>query len=385
MVKKCAILTITDGTNYGNRLQNFALQEVIKSLGFKVETIKRKTSHDLPAKVQIISNIKYVIKKIIGWNIYDGGNRLRKKNFKRFNKNYINFSRFMLQNNTAPARLNDKYDYFVCGSDQIWNSKFRIVQEDILNHLAFFAESEKKIAYAASFGTSDIPEEYQKYFVKLLPTFKAIGVREHTGIDLVHQMCGRNDTEVVLDPTLLLGRNDWNKIAKKPAFYKGKKYILTYFLGGRNSTVEKRISEFSTQYNSIAINLDKEGFPDNRIDNRDVYSVSPDEFVWLIQNAELVLTDSFHACVFSIIYHKKFVPFQRKAVEENNNMSGRLDTLFKKMGIQQEIDSMEEPHLLPNTYDVEMIDMKLEQERNKSIEFLKKALGVMLDGKNREN
>lgn len=376
MVKKCALLTITDGTNYGNRLQNYALQEVIKSLGFQVDTIKRETSHDLPAKVRMISDIKYLVKKIIGWNIYDEGKRLRTKKFKRFNKEYISFSTYLLQNSQAPKCLKEKYDFFVCGSDQIWNSRFRIVQEDILNHLAFFAEPNQKIAYAASFGTSDIPEEYQKYFTQLLPTFKAIGVREYSGVDLVHQMCGRNDTEVVLDPTLLLGRKEWDKIAKEPAFYTGEKYILTYFLGGRNSAIKKRISELSTQYNAVAINLDKEGFTDHSIDNMDAYSVSPDEFVWLIQNAELVLTDSFHACVFSIIYHKKFVPFQRKAVEANNNMSGRLDTLFKKMGIQQEIDSMEEPHLLPKSYDTEAVDTRLEQERNKSIDFLKNALEV---------
>ena len=373
---KVAILTITDGTNYGNRLQNYALQEVLKELGIEVETIRRKTFHDLSIKVKIINNIKHLIKTLIRSNNTYWGNRNRINKFNDFNQKYIKFNKTVLHDNISPKGFSSQFDYFVCGSDQIWNTNFRIVREDLLNHLAAFAKPCQRIAYAASFGTNSIPKLYVDAFQDNIPLFKAIGVRESSGIDIIQNLCDRNDVQVVLDPTLLLSCDKWSKIAKKPQYMNTQKYILTYFLGGRTESVLERINELSKRTGFISINLDKEGLSDSKIENKNVYATAPDEFLWLIKNAELVLTDSFHACVFSILFHKSFIPYKRKTMEKDNKMEGRLQTLFHKLGVNPVIDNVDDSHEMPMNYDVGVVENKLEKEREKSIFFLKTALGI---------
>ncbi len=306
---KCAILTITDGTNYGNRLQNYAMQEILQLLGFETETIKRKTSRDLAVFRYTIYKTKCIIKRIIGRSNSNRGNGKRTERFAEFNKKYIIFSKYCLQNNKAPTKINNKYDYFVCGSDQIWNTKYAFVRDDIKNHLAFFASPQKKIAYAASFGTDQVDEACRNVFAELLPSFKAIGVRECAGVAIVKDICGRDDAQSVLDPTLLLPKEKWEQIARKPKYIGDKKYVLTYFLGGRSLEISNRINEICELLHCTAINLEKENKADKAIEDIDIFSTAPDEFVWLIQNAECILTDSFHACVFSIIFGKTFVAY----------------------------------------------------------------------------
>ena len=368
-MKRIAILTITDGQNYGNRLQNLALQEVLKKNGYSVETIKRTTFRDKEQANIIVKYLKNVVKKMLG-RPTNKHQLLRRKRFSEFNKNLISFSSYILHDNISPPDLNNHYDFFVVGSDQVWNAGFRIIREDILNHLASFASHEKRIAYAASFGTNLIAFGYEQYFKDELPRFKAISVREKTGLNIVEE-CGVK-AELVLDPTLLLTKKEWLAIAKKPSYVIDKPFVVTYFLSGRDEEIKQYV-EHLAKGNSI-YNLEMENANKDKIDSDDVFATSPDEFVWLIANAEYVITDSFHATVFSIIFHKPFCVFDRKAINDSYKMGSRIDTLLGMFHLERFRDSERKFNIFPEEYEIDEIENILKIERKKSIDFLRRAL-----------
>lgn len=373
---KVAILTITDGANYGNRLQNYALQETIRSMGVEVETIRRKTFRDKSGINRIFEKAKIIIKRCFGKN-YNYYYEQRRKIFQDFNNKYVSFSTEIIGNNIAPNNLSNKYDYFVCGSDQVWNARIPIVKEDLNNYLAMFANKEKRIAYAASFGTNDIPEEDRMLFRKQLNQFKVIGLREEAGMDIVRDLTGRTDAKVVLDPTMLLSSEQWNNIIQKPDFVKENvPYIVTYFLGGRSSKISQYIKNLANKSECIVYNLENEFKADN-IDELEVYKAGPQEFVWLIKNAEYVLTDSFHATVFSILFHKKFCVFERKECEQGNNMNSRITTLLGYFGLEDWSDNIDNPTNIPMEYNGEYVDSVIRYKKQESVRFLKNALAII--------
>ena len=128
------------------------------------------------------------------------------------------------------------------------------------------------------------------------------------------------------------------------------------------------------KYNCKSINLDIEFKSDSQIENKDYFITSPDEFIWLIHNAKCILTDSFHATVFSILFHKPFYVFGRKTKEKNNNMETRIDTLLSCFGLQNCMGDIENPNCLPFQLDGEKIDWILEERKKTSLDFLKASL-----------
>ena len=374
---KLGIITITDGANYGNRLQNYALQTVLQELGLECETIKRSTSRDPSVIRKIGIRVKDILRIVLGRKtnqIY----RIRRNRFEEYNKKHIVWSDYTLKKNTAPKGLQDYYQYFICGSDQIWNVKFDVVKEDILNYLAFFARPEQRVSYAASFGTSSIQDErYLKIFINELPKFKAISVREKAGIDLVNRFAGKK-ASLVLDPTMLLTADDWKKSEKKPDYMdSNSSYVVTYFMSGRNAMLDTYIDSVKSSFGcSKVINLDMEFIERYRIEDDNVFCTTPDEFLWLISHASAVLTDSFHATVFALLFHKPFCVFERKAKESGNNMSSRVETLLSYFELNRFKDDISSPHIIPEAYDYEAIEGILQSKRSISLCFLKNALDI---------
>lgn len=371
---KIGIITITEGANYGNRLQNYAMQELLKSLGYECETIKRITLRDVKG-VQLTKQVfKECVKVLLRRKNTHFSYRRRKKRFEVFNKKYICFSCFSTENNEAPSGLKENYDYFLCGSDQIWNAKFAVVNCDLKNHLASFADPSQRVAFAASFGTNSIAPGYEDVFKEELDKFKAIAVREEAGKKIVDNLLEKDNTEVVLDPTLLIDRKQWINIEKKPKYIGDEKFAVTYFLGGRSDKIQEHINVLADKNGIKTINLESEVLEDKDITDNSIFETDPAEFVWLIHHAEYILTDSFHACAFSVVFEKPFVVFERVAVEKNNNMGSRIDTLLSKFNLDDCRDDLESPTRIPAVHDYTEGYKQLEIERKKAIDFLKKAL-----------
>ncbi|WP_294469620.1 polysaccharide pyruvyl transferase family protein [uncultured Ruminococcus sp.] len=367
-MKKVAIITITTGQNYGNKLQNYALQKSLQDLHFDVYTLKHKRTSDLFIN-KSISVAKTIIKIIIK-RPYNRIKKNRIKCFKEFGNRSIIFSDYTLSFNNYPKGLTNKYDYFIAGSDQVWNAGFQVINEELKNYLLQFAKPEQRVAYAASFGTDKIAPGYEHYFKEELPKFKAISVREESGVKLVEE-CGAKAT-VVLDPTMLLNSDQWKEIARRPDYVEKAPFVVTYFLGGRDAELTAYINRIAN--GRKIYNLEIESASENTIDSIEVFATAPDEFVWLIANADCVLTDSFHATVFSILFHKPFCVFERKAINESYKMGGRIDTLLGKFHLERFRDSDRSFSVVPEKYEIDEIERVLDVERKKSLDFLISAL-----------
>ncbi len=357
-MKKVAIVTIYDNNNYGNRLQNYATQEVIKKLDMDVTTLKNSylLNKECGNKQYIVQYIKFCIRNVQSYM----QNFSRRLKFDKFNKNIKLSKKYVTKYNIN--KLNNKFDYFICGSDQVWNPEFRRMTNF---ELLEFADSQKRIAFSASFGSSRIDEKYLKKAKKELEKFKCISVRENAGKEIVNKLTGRENIEVLVDPTMLLKKEEWGKIERKPKeLANGEKYILNYFLGEIPEEKKKAIEDFAKEKNYKIINiLDKKS---------QFYKTGPSEFLFLVHNAQFVFTDSFHACVFSILYNKPFYVMERVA-KGMKSMNSRIDTLLNKMGLQDRVfktDIKEE-----NSEDIyRNVNEKLNAEREKALKFMRNAL-----------
>jgi len=341
-MRKIAIITIVT-INYGNRLQNYALQCVLESLGYSVVTLRRENGTE---------GLKQKVKTIIQSLLQTKGAK-----FKQFDSN-IHFADETVTRDDYPEGINNLYNYFIVGSDQVWNPYYDFVAGKC--DFLVFAKDNQKISYAASFGINEIPSERKEEYAENLKTFKAVSVREKQGAKIVKELADREAT-VVLDPTLLLDRIAWRKIEKKPCNCLKHKYVFVYALGDKNDRFEVKIEQLREKYEIFDVrSIQKNGKE---------LPVGPSEFLYLLRNAAIVLTDSFHATVFSIIFHKKFITFNRPGL----NMNSRIESLAELVGVK---DRLTECGDLDGETEIDYmnVDEILKEERRKSTEFLKKAL-----------
>ncbi len=353
---KIGIVTIIDNNNYGNRLQNYAVQEYLKK--YNIEAITLKNDYHLNSKKGFIINFaKFIIRKIIPKKKVI--NKERVKCFEEFNRKIL-FSKHYLN---IFSKISKKYDFFIVGSDQVWMPYYqRLKDVDLLT----FAKNDQKISFAASFGVVCLPNEYKESVKNNLKTFKALSVREDAGKKIIEDFTGRTDVAVLIDPTMLLSNDEWNKIIKKPKHLKSDKYVLIYFLGNYSKEIGKKIKAFANKNHCEVIDvLDK---------NSIYYGTGPSEFLYLIKNAYYIFTDSFHSCVFSILFKKPFIVFDR--LGENNSINSRIETLLTKFNLQDhffDIEKNSEFTLIEEYKDVFKI---LNAERKKTDNFIKKALNI---------
>jgi len=374
-LKKVGIVTICDYKNYGNRLQNYASQETIKSLGFDVRTIT-----NIPIQREKLANRKIIKYKSASIKeIYDSIKRklilkFNKKswtelqnqkinNFKEFTKKYISETEYIISVNNIPLEKLEEFDYFVAGSDQVWNPNYRLGSSiDFLT----FAPGNKRIAYSPSFGVSEIPEKYKSNYKKWLSEFNHLSVREQAGADIIEELTNRK-SPVLVDPTIMLSKEDWLAISRKSPFRPEKNYLLTYFLGERSKKLNKKIKEIAKKNGLVIVNLG---------DLTDVnrYVADPSEFIDYINKSSLFITDSFHGAVFSIILEKPFVVKSR--IEKIQSMNSRIDTLLSKFNLNnrkwENIMEKSEGDLFKVDYS--QMPIILKREREKVIEYLQKAL-----------
>lgn len=356
---KIGIITIYDNNNYGNRLQNYATQQVIYKYNIEPVTIKNSIVTNKKENSKLLYILRIIKGIYIDLKLFYCSNKNRLKKFNMFNK-YINITKKKL--NFLDKNIGKKFSYFITGSDQVWNPNFgRLRDTELLN----FPSSEQKIAFAASFGISELPDQYKQKTAEALKTFKAISVREDTGKKIVEELTGRTDVEVLVDPTMLLTPEEWDKVSKKPEQLNFDKYILCYFLGELSEQRKKEIERVAKENNCKIINI---------LDKKDpFYETGPSEFLYLEKNAFLICTDSFHSSVFAILYNRPFIVFDRE--DSLVKMNSRLDTLLKKFELEDrwyEGEIKEEQLKTDYTKAYEI----LEKEREKSMKFLKKALDI---------
>lgn len=346
-MKKVAIITLF-GDNYGNKLQNLAVQKALEKYGFEAETIRikvnegiikpRNTKNEIkklnPAYIFKVINSrfknKYLYKnsrdgiiasiKFIRNTDYKKLIFLRNISFDDFTKEHLNISDDFLSFDNENQELN--YDLYIAGSDQVWNPTYPHVSR--LNFLTF-APKHKRIALAPSFGLSALPEHVKPLYTEWLNGIDALSVREEQGAKIIKELTGR-DVPVLADPTLCVSKEEWLKIEEKPDYYCSEPYVFTYFLGNETNKYRKYIDTYAKRNKYKVINIFDLREPEH-------YVTNPAHFVYLIHNAKMVFTDSFHGSVFSLIMHTPFVVFDR--IETGGKgMSSRIETLLKTFSMQ---------------------------------------------------
>jgi len=368
-MRKVGIITLNGYFNYGNRLQNYALQEVLKSQGFSVKTIlvNNMNTNESGKNNFLIDRAK----RIFGMTPLELFNKIRirkinanrTKKFKKFTSKYILETDYCISDNNIPNDLSDRYDYFITGSDQVWNPLY--INEAPIYFLTF-TNKRKRIAYAPSFGKSDIPSECQDKFRNWISDMTHLSVREEAGRKIIKDLTGR-DAIVLVDPTLMLSKEQWLSISKEALNKPKDGYILTYFLGGTSKENEMYIKAIAKQNNLKIVNM---------VDLKDeeTYKTGPDEFINFINSASVFFTDSFHGVVFSILTQTPFVVYER--ISKSSSMYSRIETLLDMFDLRdreainiknkEQVFNMDFSH----TYSI------LELERKKALDYLREALHV---------
>lgn len=236
--------------------------------------------------------------------------------------NNIRFTNYKVDSLESKKISLTNYDYFIIGSDQVWNPNYlRTSSIDF----AAFKRNGIAVALAASFGISEISTETANQIKPWIDRISYLSVREEAGKKILNQISNK-DVDILCDPTMALDVCEWKKLENRPQKNIVKKYILTYFLGNKTREYTKFIKKIAKNNQCEIINLWD-------INSPDFYDIGPDEFLWLIDNSEYVLTDSFHAVVFSIIFKKKFIVFKR--VEDGKTMNSRIETLLNKFNLYE--------------------------------------------------
>lgn len=347
---KIGIITLVSD-NYGNKYQNYAVEQIFSEYG-DVETYGLEDLYYAPAPTGVYKLVKFnpsyikevlisrpmyqydinrIDKGIIRNLIYAQKNRsklieLKKKRSERFktfaNKN-MHISTTILNKKNITKEWIDSIDYFICGSDQIWNPNYATTSE-----LAFCSFApEKTICLSPSFGVSEIPQYRQKEYGDWLRQIRSISIRETDGQKIIKKLTGR-DAEILLDPTMALPIEKWEILCKEPEEKLPKSYIACYFLGRIDKRCYSKIKEFSRKKGLPVVMLFD-------ITTPKYYTYDPAEILYTIKHADYVLTDSFHGSVFSILFHKNFYVFTRN--EGDISMNSRIETLLDRFNLNSRL------------------------------------------------
>jgi len=364
-----AKLTLDGYFNYGNLLQNYALQQVLRRYATQVDTIWVQPDNFMP-RCWWQWSWKQPIKYALDWKNFRtdirsgaiGYEMARQAKMRDFADRYISYC----HDEQDFAKVADEYDAFVVGSDQVWNPLFAPEDEYYLG----FAPKRKRLSYAASISIPEIPVEHRERFIRGIKGMHSLSVREQAGADLIREMTGR-EAEVHVDPTLLLTVEEWRAVSRVPAWYHGGEYVLTYFLGQRPPEVDALLAETGLR----VVNL---------LDMADyvAYTTGVDEFIWAIEHASLVYTDSFHGTVFSILFRRPFVACNRVGSATEEKMGSRLDTLLGYFGLEGRRATRQGGYRIPDPLtapDWSRVDGVLQREQGRSREYLTRVIDECMD------
>lgn len=368
---KIGILTLPLTYNYGGILQNYALQKILKDMGHEVTTLNLPYNRNLPswdillkrfAKCLLTGFKSYVFYEIK----YNGWLPLMRKETDKFIERYINLTEVIKDFNSLK---NKDFDAIVVGSDQIWRPCM-YGGNPANTYLAFAKEwKTKRISYAASFGsdTWELDDAKTKECSNLIRIFDAVSVREQSGVDLCLKYYNVNATQV-LDPTLLLNSDEYLHLIDIGNVPKSEGNLFNYILDGSETKESltlhianvKKMTPFKVNSNDSNVKCPLE----DRI-------AQPVES-WLrgFYDADFILTDSFHACVFSIIFKKQFV-----VVANKERGLARFKTLLSTFGLEDRmIENVEDFENLKTVIDYDSVYDILDKKKEESFHFIKQAL-----------
>lgn len=376
-MKRIGIITIHKSTNYGACLQAHATYTFIKSLGYDCEIIdlyrnihkgfvpsKRfkiweppYSPHKEAMNRSLFSRLDNFIMRFLT----ERAKYKKKKAFSQFNES-IKYSKAY----KGIDELYDNppiYDYYITGSDQVWNPTIGIPVEP---YFLTFTDSDNKISYGSSFGVSEIKEEYKELFKVWLQKYKAISVREYSGADIVYGMLKKR-VPVVLDPTLLIGSEYWRGISRKPTL--NKPYLLLLTLSNPSKDLVEKAAEVAKE-NGLQLVL----FGNRRLNYFFKYHLVADagplEFIGWIENAEMIITNSFHGFAFSLMLNDNFYILLDKS-GKGKSRNSRIETLFNDFDLRNRVsDDQMEGVSIKNKINKYLLNSLLKKRQEESARYI---------------
>lgn len=383
---KLGILTHYFGSaNYGGNLQAYALCKVLEGLGYEAQQVQidHSTCYQnllSPKKRGLKQQLKQLVKPIVGllhpgyrrkWQAKEATRQRLQAAFHRFNRQLIPHSQQVYTPKNIHKALG-QYDAFITGSDQVWNPIWFFPPY----FLDFVPAGIPKLSYAASIGQTQLPEAVQAIYRQHLKDYLAVSVREEDAVTLLEGIAPEKPAWV-LDPTLLLSRKQWQEVAQMPKLE--TPYVFCYFLG--NDPVSRRLAADFAKAKGLTLvtipnatglqNSNDAGFGDVRLADP-----SPEAFLGLIEKADYIFTDSFHATAFSLIFGRQFYTFPRQG---HGKMGSRVTSLTGLFGAEARFCDAENKQTLSYLESLPEIsyDAPTEaflQAREESLSFLKTSL-----------
>ena len=367
---KIALLTFHTAANYGAALQAYALQKYLLDKGFDCEYINyvnESRRHEYDMMFHIWDSLRHG--KLISAVAYCLGSpfmALRKIRFNRFYEKNLKVTETVYRTSQEATVLNDDYDYFVVGSDQVWNPVCN--GDDSAFLLDFVKDGNKRVSYSSSFGVASIDKEHEDIYRNNLTQFKTLAVRESIGQEIIYHLTGRN-AELVLDPVLLLNAEQWRSIMAEKK--RKEHYIFSYtnrdsqtrdfFATGYKLNGKKHyvLSRYTRPMDFLSSQV------------RVKYCMSPEDFIRTVNDAELVVTASFHCMALSIVLNRPFVAI----ITGDKGKDERPLSLLRILHLEDRILS---PSMtiddINRPIDYLEVNTRIEEMKKTSIDYLMKAL-----------
>lgn len=359
-MKTASFITIHVGFNFGSKLQAIATFEILKNVGYNpicVNYIPSRVTYKRYWKEAIVNPIKFLW-RLIYFPIY----LITRRNFDGYLKKHCNMSKPFYAEDSFSEKC-PKADVYISGSDQIWNS---IHNEGCDKHYFFDGIDGEKIAFASSIGMSSLPINYASYMKKALSSYKAISVREFSAIGLLNDL-GIKATHV-LDPTLMLTNEEWCKFATKRLVK--AKYLFVYLpYNIKDKELVYRTARRIANKKRLKIIAYSDNIIKDRFADKTIYFVSPGDVLSLIMHAEVVVTNSFHGTAFSINLNKQFWVYMPTSFSTRISSILDLCQLNNRLLVEEISDEQ-----ISYVIDFKLTNAILQQERNKSYDFLTKSL-----------
>lgn len=372
------ILTLPLRTNYGGILQAYALQTVLEEMGHKVVILDKSPYKHLPIWKMPLSYSKRILKKYVQRKdiriFYEHWNNKSYPIISQYTQKFIKTYIHRKEVNDLNQLKENDFDALIVGSDQVWRIRyFSTMHSDIKNAFLYFARNwinVKRIAYAPSFGTEEweYSKEQTAICKSLLHKFNAISVREISGIELCKKYFNIN-AQHVLDPTLLLNVTHYSKLANKANKIYPSNMLLHYILD-ENEKTNELIKCIATEKGLNIVRAN------SKVENQyaDINErIQPPVEMWLsgFYNTDYVVTDSFHACAFSIIFNKPFIVYGNK-----DRGYARFTSLLSLFGLTNRLVTNIDEALvvIKENINWEAVNKLREEMKEKSIDFLKNNL-----------
>lgn len=382
-MKKLGICICYQVRNYGSQLQSYATTVELERRGIDYEIIRYKKKYTPKLILSLIPRLinpvfvserfflRYPKKIRLKLNPqFNKNNSLRNSCIDKFSKEKFTRLSPVYYGYEVLCKEAKNYDGVLVGSDQLWTPSG--ITSNFYN-LMFAQDNTVKISYATSIGVSKIKPKLHKLYATFLNRIEHLSVRENTAKNIVTKLSS-NTAEVVVDPVLLLRSEDWLKQIPNKKLY-DEPYIFAYFLG-KSPEYRKAVTEFAKEKGLKIVtshHMDSYNKADINFGDYAPYNIGPEEFVNLIRNAEYVFTDSFHGSVFSMMYQRKFMVFNRYSDQSISSKNSRIDSFCQNYGLTDRRFNGD-IKAVDNNIDYPSVLEIVEAYRQKSLTFLDKAL-----------